>query len=343
MSILDKLIKETNKIDFLFPNSFEQLMNSEYYDYDKFEWFLYYVFKMDGSNVQKVGAKGKGDGGADLIVSDKLPDGGVRRIGIQAKYWKNRVGTGPINQLASAKSRHGLTDLWIVTTSDLTTDAKEIAEAMDIKILRGEDVENLIEHIKRLYQKDIDEKGESSIEFLQEERKPVKKEKTKVSIKTEKTTDTELVKKLKELRSEISRKHKIYPIYMVYNNTNIDDLIAASPKTLDELSKVKGFGPAKLDLFGNDIIELFKANENKSSLDIPKEDEVLFNKLIAERPRIASFNKISEESVYSDQVARNLAKMKPKNLKHLERIYGFDKKNIEIFGDYLIKFISRNV
>ena len=236
-----------------------------------------------------------------------------------------------------------MTDLWIVTTSDLTTDAKEIAEAMDIKILRGEDVENLIEHIKRLYQKDIDEKGESSIEFLQEERKPVKKEKTKVSIKTEKTTDTELVKKLKELRSEISRKHKIYPIYMVYNNTNIDDLIAASPKTLDELSKVKGFGPAKLDLFGNDIIELFKANENKSSLDIPKEDEVLFNKLIAERPRIASFNKISEESVYSDQVARNLAKMKPKNLKHLERIYGFDKKNIEIFGDYLIKFISRNV
>lgn len=338
MNILNKLIKETNKIDFLFPKSFEQLMNSQYYDYDKFEWFLYYVFKMDGSNVQKVGAKGKGDGGADLIVSDKLPDGGVRRIGIQAKYWKNRVGTGPINQLASAKSRHGLTDLWIVTTSDLTTDAKEIAEAMDIKILRGEDVENLIEHVKRLYQRDVDEKGESSIEFLQEEVKPVKKEKINFSKRTEKTNDTELVKKLKELRSEISRKHKIYPIYMVYNNANIDDLIAVSPKSLDELSKVKGFGPAKAGLFGNDIIELFKIKEEK----IPNEDDELFNKLITERPRIASFNKIAEESVYTDQVARNLAKMKPKNLKHLERIYGFDKKNIPIFGDYLIKFISRN-
>src|SRR5690554_392362 len=342
MNILDELIKETNKIDFLFPNSFEQLMHSKYYDYDKFEWFLYYVFKMNGSNVRKIGAKGRGDGGADLIVSDKLPDGGVRRIGIQAKYWKNRVGTGPINQLASAKSRHDLTDLWIITTSDLTTDAKEIAEAMDIKILRGEDVENLIEHVKKMYQKDIEEKGESSIEFLPIKEKVTKNDKKK-DLKVEKNNvDSELVKKLKDLRSELAKKHKTFPIYMVYNNANIDDLIKANPQTLEELSKVRGFGSKKVEQFGNDIIELFKSEAKDANLDIPEGDQELFNKLIAERPRIASFNNIPEDSVYSDQVARNLAKMKPKKLEHLERIFGFDKKNIEIFGDYLIKFITRN-
>jgi len=342
MNIIDKLIKETSKIDFLFPNSFDQLMNDKYYDYDKFEWFLYYVFKLDGSNVRKIGTKGKGDGGADLIVSDKLPDGGVRRIGIQAKYWKNRVGTGPINQLASAKSRHDLTDLWIITTSDLTTDAKEIAEAMDIKILRGEDVENLIEHVKKMYQKDIEEKGESSIEFLPIKEKVTKNDKKK-DLKVEKNNvDSELVKKLKDLRSELAKKHKTFPIYMVYNNANIDDLIKANPQTLEELSKVRGFGSKKVEQFGNDIIELFKSEAKDANLDIPEGDQELFNKLIAERPRIASFNNIPEDSVYSDQVARNLAKMKPKKLEHLERIFGFDKKNIEIFGDYLIKCITRN-
>ena len=84
--------------------------------------------KMDGAKVDKVGRKEKGDGGADLIVNILQENGSVQRIGIQAKYWKYKVGTEPINQLASAKARHNLSDLWIITTSDLTSDAKEIAE-----------------------------------------------------------------------------------------------------------------------------------------------------------------------------------------------------------------------
>ena len=84
---------------------------------------------------------------------------------------KNRVGTEPINQLASAQSRHNLTDLWIITTSDLTSDAKEIAEAMDIKILRADDVDKLIKSIKERYDNDIEKNGESSIEFFKTKEK----------------------------------------------------------------------------------------------------------------------------------------------------------------------------
>lgn len=340
MNILNKLIKETSKIDFLFPNTFEQLMNDKYYDYDKFEWFLYYVFKMNGSNVRKLGKKGQGDGGADLIVSDKLADGGVRRIGIQAKYWKNKVGAGPINQLASAKSRLDLTDLWIITTSDLTTDAKEIAESMDIKILRGEDVTNLIEHVKSIYENDIKEKGDSPIEFIKEQ--PVKVD-TKVEAKNEDDNeDSDLVKKFKTLRLQLAKEHKMYPLYNVYNNAMIDDVIAANPKTKEELANVKGFGPHKVNLFGDVIIKLLKDNTITTNDEAVDKDSELFQKLIAERPRISKFNKIPAEAVYSDQVAKNLAKMKPKKVEHLEKIFGFDKKNIEIFGEYLVNFISKN-
>ena len=35
---------------------------------------------MNGSNVENLGKKDKGDGGADLVVSDKLADGGVEEL-----------------------------------------------------------------------------------------------------------------------------------------------------------------------------------------------------------------------------------------------------------------------
>ncbi len=342
MNILNTLIKETNKIDFKFPQSFEQLMNDKYYDYDKFEWFLYYVFKMDGSSVQKVGKKGQGDGGADLIVSNRTNDGEYRRIGIQAKYWKNKVGSGPINQLASAKKRHDLTDLWIITTSDLTTDAKEIAEALDIKILRGADVENLIEHVKSIYEKDIETTKDSAIEFLEEAVKPETKIKQKIKKTDEESKDSDTVKALKTLRIELAKKHKIYPLYMVYNNTMMEDLIKENPKTKTELLKVKGFGEAKVDLFGENILKVL--TENQSNLEPTKssKEDILYEKLILERVRIAKYNNLKEQAVYSDKVARNLAKMTPRTKETLEKVYGFNKKNIKIFGEYLISFIAKN-
>lgn len=342
MNIFNELIKETSKIDFKFPRTFEQLMNDKYYDYDKFEWFLYYVFKMDGSNVKKVGKKGRGDGGADLIVSNRTVDGDFRRIGIQAKYWKNKVGSGPINQLASAKSRLDLTDLWIITTSDLTVDAKEIAEALDIKILRKADVKNLIDHVIEMHDKEIETNGESSIEFL-EETKPVKKP---VVTKTT-VVDDELpiVKEFKDLRMELSKKHKIYPVYLVYNNKMMEDLISANPKTKEDILKVRGFIKKNVDLFGDDLLKVLEKYNLETKDDSTKKDKAddLYEKLIAIRPRIAQFNKLKEEDVYTDQVASNLSKMKPKTVKDLERIYGFNKSNIKIFGEYLVDYINKNV
>jgi len=342
MGLLKDLLRQTEKIDFLFPNSFEELMNDTYYDYDKFEWFLYYVFKLEGSKVEKIGKKGRGDGGADLILTIPQNDGGVRRIGVQAKYWKNRVGTEPINQLASAQSRHNLTDLWIITTSDLTSDAKEIAEAMDIKILRADDVDKLIKSIKERYDNDIEKNGESSIEFLKPKKKTITESKPKKTENQNEVNDDQ-IELLKQFRIEMSKKHKLYPLYNVYNNEMMIDIIKHKPTTLEELANIKGFGPKRVDLLGVDIIEFVKDKliiKEKKSFE---PDQELLDLLLIERTKIAAYNKMAETDVYDDKVAGYLSKMKPRNKETLAKVYGFKKENIEIFGDYLIRFITKHL
>lgn len=344
MELIKELLRKNEKIDFLFPNSFYELMNNDYYDYDKFEWFLYYVFKLDGAKVEKLGKKGKGDGGADIIVSLNQGETGFRRIGIQAKYWKNRVGSEPINQLASAQARLDLSDLWIITTSDLTSDAKKIAESLDINVLRGEDVSEFIQHIKRRYNDDIKNKGESVIKFLDSKNMNFIKEKS-FSKNNKKCYCAKDISEFKKLRNQIAKKYKLYPIYTVFNNEVLVRIIEKKPKTKAELSNVKGLGPKKIEQFGNEIIEFVKNYYCKPNT--PKEkyetDDELLNILLSERKKIAKYNKMEENDVYSDKVAAYIAKMKPLSKVSLSKIFGFDTKNIDIFGDYLIKIIDKYV
>ncbi|MFW5983487.1 MAG: restriction endonuclease [bacterium] len=343
MNLLDELMQQSKKIDFLFPNSFEELMNDEYYDYDKFEWFLYYVFKLEGIKVQKVGKKGKGDGGADLILTQQQENGGVLRIGVQAKYWKNRVGTEPINQLASAQKRHDLSYLWIITTSDLTSDAKEIAESMDITILRAADVKKFIEAVKNQYAKEIKETGESSIEFLKREKKPASQSQ---SIKKEESSpknleETKEIALMKDLRKKLSKKYKLYPVYTVYNNDAMQLLIEKKPTSIEELSSIKGIGNKKIQMFGEELVAFIKENliDGKTSkkAKFSKKDKELYDLLIHERSKIAKYNNISELDAYDNQTAKNMVKMKPRNKETLKKVYGFKQENIDLFGDYLIR------
>jgi restriction system protein len=352
MNLLKEILNKTEKIDFVFPNNFEELMNNDYYDYDKFEWFLYYVFKLDGSKVDKIGKKGKGDGGADLILTIRQEDGSLRSIGIQAKYWKNRVGSEPINQLASAKSRHNLTDLWIITTSDLTTDAKEIAESMDIKILRAEDVSRLIESVKDRYNKDIEKKGESSIEFLKIVEKPSKQPKPKIEPKVEPIVEPKIESKsdaineshfesLRVLRTELGKKYKLFPLYNVFNNDTLAQIIEQKPTTNEELMKINGLSSKKVEMFGAEVIDFVKSTLITKPQDSPNLEQGLIDLLITERPKIARFNKLTEVDVYDDKTASYIAKMKPKNKETLAKVYGFRKENIEIFGDHLLRVIAK--
>lgn len=331
MGLLNSLIRKTEKIDFKFPNNYDQLMNDSYYDYEKFEIFLTHVFKLENHDVQRVAERGKGDSGADLILTH-YENNTRKRIGIQAKYWKNRVGVTPIRELSNTNIMLGLDVLWIITTSDLTADAQREAEKLNIKVLRKEDVIGLIDFVKSKHKNDMELNGESNIEFLPIETKINKINKTK-EISNEISGNT--FEELRKFRQELAKKYKVGAVYHIFNNDSLNNLIEANPKTISELSKVKGFGPVTIEKYGLEIIDFL----NKKSYTNPEQEFREF--LIEERIKISKYNKISIENTFNDQVIENIIKLKPTSINTLKKVYGIKPDKIELFGNYLVNQINK--
>lgn len=65
----------------------------------------------------------------------------------------------------------------------------------------------------------------------------------------------ELVKKLKEFRLSKSQQEKLKPYY-IFNDAQMEDLIAKNPKTKEELLNVSGFGSVKIEKYGNEILKI---------------------------------------------------------------------------------------
>jgi hypothetical protein len=65
--------------------------------------------------------------------------------------------------------------------------------------------------------------------------------------------ETELFKELKAYRLNKSREENIKP-YFIFNDNQLMDLISKMPRNKEELQTVSGFGPAKANKYGDDIL-----------------------------------------------------------------------------------------
>lgn len=69
--------------------------------------------------------------------------------------------------------------------------------------------------------------------------------------------DTEIFKELKVYRLNKSREENIKPYY-IYNDSQLKDLISKMPRSNEELLAVAGFGEAKINKYGNDILKIIE-------------------------------------------------------------------------------------
>ncbi|MDA9009390.1 DNA helicase RecQ [Alphaproteobacteria bacterium] len=101
-------------------------------------------------------------------------------------------------------------------------------------------------------------KGEAEFKYRAESLKPVAGSKRAKSVRAEQSMsqgDSALYERLKGLRSELA-KAKNVPAYVILHDRTLRQIATDRPETRIELSKIHGMGEAKLEKFGEVIIEL---------------------------------------------------------------------------------------
>lgn len=95
---------------------------------EEFEEFLYVLYKGQGYNVQLTPKTG--DFGADLILTKNN-----RKIAIQAKRYKDKVGVGAIQEIHTAKSYYRADECWVVTNNYYTDSAVKLAASSGVVLI----------------------------------------------------------------------------------------------------------------------------------------------------------------------------------------------------------------
>jgi hypothetical protein len=118
---------------------------------------------------------------------------------------------------------------------------------------KTETVEKLYS-IKGLGKSKIDSYGSDIINIINQHRN-AKKEET-VKTKSSVSVEDGLRERLKQYRFETAKKENI-KAYFIFNNEQMEDILATIPKTKEELLKIKGFGEVKVQKYGDGILEIF--------------------------------------------------------------------------------------
>ena len=114
-----------------------QADNIDHLTGDDFEELLKNVFTVLRYDVQIT--KKTGDQGADLILSK---DG--RKISVQAKRYSKTVGNKAIQEVYSSIQFYETEEAWVITTSDFTKGAIELARKTGVKLYNRYETINLI-------------------------------------------------------------------------------------------------------------------------------------------------------------------------------------------------------
>jgi len=134
---LKSQIKNSSNSDDLLTVDIDQMSGTD------FECLMEQFYTDKGYKVKRVG--GSGDHEVDLILQDKKG----YKIAVQCKRWKKNVGNDIVLRLKAGKQVHGCYDAWIVTTSHFTRAAIEAADSLNIRLINGAQVHDMIGRWRR--------------------------------------------------------------------------------------------------------------------------------------------------------------------------------------------------
>lgn len=120
----------------------ERLKKSGIADIDKmegvqFEKYLGHLFRAKGYKAEVT--KVSGDYGADLVLQK---DG--KKIVVQAKRYSKNVGIKAVQEAQASIAHYGATEAWVITNSDYTAAAYELAKSNRVKLINREALVEMI-------------------------------------------------------------------------------------------------------------------------------------------------------------------------------------------------------
>lgn len=74
-----------------------------------------------------------------------------------------------------------------------------------------------------------------------------------------------LLRKLRDYRTEISKKKKLPP-YVVFHDTTLQELIINRPATKNQMLEISGIGQKKFETYGRDILDIILAEDSGSEI-----------------------------------------------------------------------------
>lgn len=163
-------------------------------------------------------------------------------------------------------AKYGLTD-------EDFTELKNSEEVEGHNVLEEEVIEyNAIEEkvIKEIHIEDKEAKeGKEGKDVIEEVIKDIESElnaddqKEKEIVK-EVDQDKELYEVMRQYRYTKAKEEGNKP-YFIFSNKTLESLVEVKPRSKSELIKIQGFGPVKVDTYGDDIVGIIQSWSNESS------------------------------------------------------------------------------
>jgi len=143
------------------------------------------------------------------------------------------------------------------------------------------------------------------------------------------STHPVLLRSLKALRNEICERKDI-PVYLVASNETLVQLSNFLPLTENDLSKISGFGPKKIQTYGDQFLGLIKNYCIQNNL------ETKADSLVNKKERKEKKKGVKEEKIPSKLISFDLFKT-GKTIDEIARIRNFSPATIEgHLGNYVL-------
>ncbi|MCM3386857.1 HRDC domain-containing protein [Ureibacillus chungkukjangi] len=161
-----------------------------------------------------------------------------------------------------------------------------------------------------------------------------------------------------EFRTNRAKETERKPFY-IFTNKMLDSLIEKKPLTIDQLLEIEGFGPKKVEAFGEDILAII--SKNRSNAEIPTiqhAEEIQVSKpstkmtiegqttddvrlaLTTYRSRRAKEMNMKPYYIFNNSTLEYMLEMRPSTIDELLKIEGIGVKKAEEFGQEILSILN---